>query len=139
VIISLSDNFMELKISYACFKHRHLPFMLIELFFRIVFYVFGGFNGKELGDLHVLDYRDHSWNDLTNQMTGDIPEERSLHVMCPLGSELFAFDSDPQASKISHAGAGEFFDDSFIFYPRINEWKRVILEETLADRPSVRG
>ncbi len=85
---------MVLKISYACFKHTYLPFMLIELFFRIVFYVFGCFNGKELGELYVLDYRVHSWNDLTNQITGDISEERNLHVMCPLGSELFAFGGE---------------------------------------------
>jgi N-acetylneuraminic acid mutarotase len=102
-------------------------------------YVFGGFNGKELGDLHVFDYRDHSWNDLTNQMTGDIPEERSVHVMCTLDSELFVFGGEREPSKIGHAGAGEFFDDSFIFYPQINEWKRVTHEATLADRPSARG
>jgi N-acetylneuraminic acid mutarotase len=67
-------------------------------------------------------------------MTGDIPEERSVHVMCILGSELFVSADEREPSKIGHASAGEFFDDSFIFYPQINEWKRVTHEETLADR-----
>jgi hypothetical protein len=113
--------------------------MLIELFFRIVFDVILGFNGKELGDLHVFDYRDHSWNYLAYQMTGDIPVEHNVYAMCTLGTELFVFGGEREASKVSHVDAGEFFDDSFIFYPQINEWRRVILKETLVDRPSVRG
>jgi hypothetical protein len=74
-----------------------------------------------LDDLHVFDYRDHSCDDLTNQIIADIPEECSLHVICSLDSELFVLGDEKKPSKIGHASAGEVFDDSFIFCPRINE------------------
>jgi hypothetical protein len=74
--------------------------MLIELFFRIVFDVILGFNAKELGDLNIFDYRDHSWNYLANQMTGDIPVEHSAYAMCTLGTELFAFGGERRLLKL---------------------------------------
>jgi len=105
-------------------------------------YVFGGFNGNELGDLHVFDYRCHAWNDLTSQMKGSVPGARSVHVVKTLGeSDIFVFGGEREASSVGHLGAGKFRNDTYLLDTNTLEWKCMddVSSHNVDQRPSERG
>lgn len=62
-----------------------------------------GFDGKELGDLHVFDLEKGQWNQPA--VSGDAPSNRSVSFMCSLGGEkLFTFGGEADPSQKGHEG-----------------------------------
>mmetsp|Transcript_11498 Transcript_11498/g.27046 ORF Transcript_11498/g.27046 Transcript_11498/m.27046 type:complete len:370 (-) Transcript_11498:132-1241(-) len=54
-------------------------------------YIFGGYDGTFLGDLHAFDIDKGSWSELSSRSSGPSPSTRSSLGMAALGSTLYVF------------------------------------------------
>jgi N-acetylneuraminic acid mutarotase len=78
-------------------------------------YIFGGFNGKELGDFHVYDLVAGRW--AHPQINGDVvPTPRSVALAASLSDgRLFLFGGEVDPSTQGHAGAGMYSNETFVY------------------------
>lgn len=100
-------------------------------------YVFGGFCGHQLGDLHSFDLSTGTWECLS--YTGDAPDPRSVCGLAALDSNtLVVFGGEVKdAGAKGHAGAGVFKNDTFILDLTSLSWSHAALSGGPA--PAERG
>jgi N-acetylneuraminic acid mutarotase len=102
-------------------------------------FLFGGFKGEQLGDMHAFDVESGKWISLPypTHIRGDLPQPRSVHCMCPLSDDnLFLFGGEKEASLQGHLGGGKYYDNTFIFDTKNYAWKEVI---PTGEKPSARA
>jgi hypothetical protein len=94
-------------------------------------FIHGGFDGKEHSELVVYDIPLDKWQIAVLNSVGTqnaLPAPRSVHVLVPLSSvtdigrvDLACLFGEGHPSDIGHDGAGNFFDDGFVFSININQ------------------
>lgn len=98
--------------------------------------VFGGFAGRQLGDLIQYDTSSRSWKKIEVQSTEN-PEPRS--VACGLrldGNRFFVFGGEKEASATGHEGAGMYYGDAFVLDVDAKKWQKI---QGGGEDPSARG
>jgi len=109
--------------------------------------LFGGFDGKEKGDLHAFNTKTGTWEEWTDQVKGDIPSPRSVLASTELGrNKAFIFGGERDPSSIGHLGAGKFYRDSYVFDVKTRVWTKVSDDDQvdnstnkLVQQPTPRG
>eukprot|EP00128_Syssomonas_multiformis_P002642 Colp12_sorted_trinity150504_noHs@10392 len=98
-------------------------------------YVIFGFNGQELGDVHVFDTSSKTWKEI--ECSGNKPSPRSVcaAVLLP-NNKAFVFGGERDPSDLGHLGAGLFHQDVCLLDLKTHEW--TILPNT-SETPSERG
>jgi hypothetical protein len=76
-------------------------------------WVFGGFCGRELGDIASFDLVTQSWTYLVNATISP----RSVFAFGCLEGVMIGHGGEQNPSELGHAGAGEFADDVIIVQP----------------------
>jgi len=97
-------------------------------------YVYGGFNGSELGDFYSYDLSSSVWSRL--EIEGS-PLPRSVACACTLADgRLFLFGGEVDPSTQGHAGAGDYTNETWLFDPAKSKWEKAPAGE---QDPSPRG
>ena len=101
-------------------------------------FVHGGFDGEEHSELVIYDVSSDIWK--TGRLTAtkkqnEIPAPRSVHTLVPLSStadssdgrvDLVCLFGEGHPSDIGHDGAGNFFQDGYIFSTDISQIKDTV-------------
>ena len=77
-------------------------------------WVFGGFCGRELGDIASFDLVTQAWTYLTDAKISP----RSVFAFGNLDGVLIGHGGEQNPSELGHAGAGEFADDVVVIQPK---------------------
>lgn len=103
--------------------------------YKHTLFVIGGFNGKELGDVHTYDtVRKQGWQEVTG---GHHLPARSMFACGILSDEasndwIVVFGGESGPSDLGHEGAGSYANDVFGLDPNQPElgWKVLSVEGT---------
>ena len=104
-------------------------------------YVVGGFNGQELGDVHVLDVTTRTWQDPigAEQMPPRSVFGIGIHVECADAAckqpGIFVFGGEAYPTDLGHEGAGTYTNEVLRF-SAASGWKRLSADGAA---PSPRG
>eukprot|EP01119_Soliformovum_irregulare_P024160 TRINITY_DN8596_c0_g1_i2.p1 TRINITY_DN8596_c0_g1~~TRINITY_DN8596_c0_g1_i2.p1 ORF type:complete len:355 (-),score=103.10 TRINITY_DN8596_c0_g1_i2:149-1213(-) len=87
--------------------------------------VFGGFAGRQLGDLITYDLKSKKWSPIAVKSVEN-PHERSVSCGLKLdGNRFFTFGGEKEASATGHEGAGMYWGDSFVLDVNAKEWHKI--------------
>ena len=95
-------------------------------------YIFGGFAGKELGD--VWHFSNGKWR--TIEGGTDVFTPRSVAACANLNGLAFIFGGETAPSSEGHKGAGSFSNEVVVFNPKDDGWTKVKCD---GDIPEPRG
>ena len=98
-------------------------------------WVYGGYCGRELGDIASFDLVTETWTYLTQAHISP----RSVFAFGSLEGELIGHGGEQNPSELGHAGAGEFADDVVLIRVKKEngdsvETKRIEFDEPLGGR-----
>lgn len=93
-------------------------------------WVFGGFCGKELGDIASFDLVTQSWTYLSDATISP----RSVFAFGNLNGVLIAHGGEQNPSDLGHSGAGEFADDIMLIRPIKENGDRVEVHQVKLEK-----